>query len=285
MARKLRFDGGDDHNHGDNGHHGHGDDHGHHGDDDNDFNFDFPDQFKIDLQSLDLTKLGKITDFDVSPTELSVTFGKKWTFEVTGSDFDITLKGGHKLPVINSGTIDSFSIDGPGKADFSISGLDMDAKDFVTALAHLQTGKLLDLVLGGDETISGSGFNDFLFGGKGKDTILGNDGADRLLGGSGADIITGGAGGDLLIGGDGADTFVFAPKSGMDLVVDFDPDADKLDLTAYGFSDLSDVISDHGGCHGRHFGGDDVVLDLGNGSMVKLLGVHASDLTTDNVLL
>jgi Ca2+-binding RTX toxin-like protein len=288
---KARFDDNDDHGHGDD--HGHDDwhhDDGHgggHGHDGPEFDFDFPDNFTVDLSDFNLKKLGKVTDYSVEPTELSITFGNKWTFAVTGSDFDVSLKSGHHLPIINGGTVDTFSVDGPGKADFSISGLDLDAKDFVKALTNFQVGKLFDMVLGGDETISGSGFGDLLFGAKGNDTILGNDGADRLLGGTGDDILDGGRQNDLLVGGDGADTFVFGAKSGMDLVADFDPNADKLDLTGTGFNgDLSDLIGGHGDCHhGRFFGHDDVVLDLGNGSMIKLVGVNASDLNTDNVLL
>jgi Ca2+-binding RTX toxin-like protein len=291
MAKARWFGDDDDHGH-DDWHDGHGDgdhDHDHHhGDDDTtQFVFDFPDNFKIDLPAFDLTKLGKITDYTIEPTELSITFGNKWTFSVIGSDFDVSLHGGHKLPTINDGTIEAFSVDGPGKADFSISGLDLDAKDFVHALTHFQVGKLVSLVLGGDETISGSGFSDLLLGAKGNDTLLGNDGADQLLGGAGDDIINGGRQGDLLIGGAGADTFVFGANSGMDLILDFDPEADKLDLTESGFTGtLPDLLGGHGDCHGRHFGHDgDVVLDLGNGSMVKLLGVSASDLNADNVLI
>lgn len=287
MAKTRWFD-DDDHGH-DDGHHGHGDDHDwDHGHDGPQFDFDFPDDFAVDFSDFNLSKLGKITDYSVEPTELSITFGNKWTFSVTGSDFDVSLKSGHKMPVINGGTVGSFSIDGPGKADFSISGLDLDARDFIRALTHFQVGKLFDMVLGGDETISGTGYGDFLIGAKGDDTILGNDGADQLLGGSGNDILDGGRQSDLLIGGTGSDTFAFGQNSGMDLVLDFDPNADKLDLTGSGFTgDLSDLLGGHGDCrHGRFFGhDDDVLLDLGNGSMIKLLGVEASELNAGNVLL
>jgi Ca2+-binding RTX toxin-like protein len=160
------------------------------------------------------------------------------------------------------------------------------------------------MVLGGDETISGSGFSDLLYGGKGNDTLLGNKGVDELIGGAGNDVIDGGQQSDLLIGGAGADRFVFGAKSGMDLVLDFDPNSDKLDLTALGFSSLDDVLPGQG--HGWHsWGGDDekqghggsarcwqqpfdhgdVVLDLGGGNMVKLIGVSASELNSDNVLI
>jgi hypothetical protein len=134
------------------------------GDDDDGFEFEFgiPEIFKIDLENLNLKQLGKVTDFDVSHKQISVTLGNTWTFEINGAGLDFTLNSGSKLPVINGGTVDSFVIDGPGKADFSISGLDLSAKAFYNALTSFNVGKLLDLVLGGDETISGSGFGDSL---------------------------------------------------------------------------------------------------------------------------
>src|SRR5262245_56858373 len=107
---KTRWSGDDDDNghdwhHGHDGHHGW--EHGHDGPQ-FDFDFDFPDVFKIDFSDFNLKKLGKVTDYTVDSTELSITLGYKWTFSVTGSDFDVSLKSGHKLPTINSGTVDTF---------------------------------------------------------------------------------------------------------------------------------------------------------------------------------
>jgi hypothetical protein len=166
MAAK-RWHGGDDHQGDDDWHHG-----GDHDGRGQDFNFELPDIFKIDFDDINLKKLGKVTDYDVSHKHLSVTFGDEWTFSVDGSGFDFSLKGGSKIPAVTGGTIDSFSIDGPGKADFSISDLDLSAKDFSKALANLNFEKLLSLVLGGDETISGSGYGDYLYGGKGNDRSM-----------------------------------------------------------------------------------------------------------------
>lgn len=260
-------------------------DHGDHGHDD-EFEFELPDSFKLDLSDFNLKSLGKITDFDVGRKHLSVTIGDQWTISVDGSGFDFTLKGSSKLPIINGGTIDSFTVDGPGKADFSISGLDMSAKAFSNALRHLDGAKLLDLVLGGDETISGSGFGDYLFAGKGNDHILGNGGNDWLMGGAGNDVIGGGKGNDYLSGGSGADTFVFAPSSKMDLIADFNADQDVLDLSAFGITDDFDSFIDdnvsRSRCHGED---DEVVINLGNGDMVKLDGVSRWDLNDQNVLL
>jgi Ca2+-binding RTX toxin-like protein len=262
------------------------DDGGSHGE----FEFEFEDiwDFRIDLQSLNLKSLGKVTDYDVSHKHLSVTLGNKWTFSVEGSDLNFGLRHAH-LPTVQSGTIDTFSIDGPGNADVSISGLDLSAKALYKALVHLNAAKVLNLVLGGDETISGSGYGDLLFGAKGDDTLLGNGGCDRLSGGNGDDLIVGGSGSDLLLGGDDADTFAFAPKYGMDLVGDFDVYEDVIDLTGFGFSgNFCDFLS----CNVFSEGQDrcyedegDVIIDMGNGDMIKLEGVSRYELNEGNVLL
>ena len=256
-----------------------------HEQDKDEFDFELPNAFKIDLDDINLKQLGKITDYHVSHKELSVTFGDAWTLSIEGSGFEYAIKSGSKFPIVTGGSVDSFSIDGPGKADFSISDLDLSAKALSKAIANLDFAGVIDLVLGGDETISGSGFGDYLYGGKGNDTILGNDGADWLLGGNGDDSIAGGRNGDYLTGGGGDDTFTFASKSGKDQVADFDASRDVLDLSAYGFGGSIEefldghVLRDHGQ------GNEDVVLDLGDGNMIKLEDVSRWDLNDSNILL
>ena len=76
----------------------------------------------------------------------------------------------------------------------------------------------------------------FISGGSGNDLLFGNGGGDTLTGGNGA---------DLLIGGSGHDTFVISSGqslgttggtnnngtlTGYDVIADFDPTVDKLDL-------------------------------------------------------
>ncbi|MBL0371290.1 hypothetical protein JJB09_04545 [Rhizobium sp. KVB221] len=296
MGLRKRYE---DDDHDDNRDHGHHDDwRDDDNDDESDFDFDTPELFKFDFDGLNLKKFGKITDYDISHDHLSVTFGNVWTFSVDGDGLDFTLKGNSKLPAVTGGTIDSFTIDGPGKADFAISDLDMSAKAFYKALVNLDGHQLINLVLGGDETISGSGFGDFIHGGRGNDAILGNKGADRLAGDSGNDVIDGGAGNDYISSGSGADTLVFAPKSGHDLVADFDASNDVLDLTAYGIQgSVEDFLAehvrfgddDHGGrCRDdddNDDDGGDVIIDLGQGNAIKLEEIDRWDLGEHNILL
>jgi len=312
------FDGGDD----DDGHHGDDDDGDHGGDDDcgddNDDAFyhdhlqDLFGQFTLNLDTIDFKQLGKMLDWQVTADGFSVSFGKGYSLDIEAHDITFKMGKGH-VPVITGGTIDSFSFESPGLADFSISGLDMSAKQFAQALTHLNTGQLMHLLLGGNETISGTGYDDFLLGGKGNDTILGNEGNDRIFGMAGKDNIDGGTGNDLLMGGHGRDTFVFAPGTGQDVIGDFSK-GDRIDLTAWGFSSWEEFSSqyletendddDHGHDCGRHFGGDDdrggrgherehedhgrggsITIELADDTSITLRNVDWSDLGQDNFLL
>lgn len=59
---------------------------------------------------------------------------------------------------------------------------------------------------GGDDTVQGSGYVDFINGGAGNDVLYGNGNDDALFGDAGNDRLYGGVGSDLLHGGDGHDT-------------------------------------------------------------------------------
>ena len=239
--------------------------------------------FKVDMNALDLKQLGNITDYNVTDTEVSFTFKHNWTFTATGSDIQFTPNDSGP-PTITGGTIDTLSFDGPGKSDFSISGLDMSATTLASTLEDFKSAKFLSLVLGADATISGSGFRDNLFGGDGSDTINGNAGRDKIAGGAGDDILNGGKDADVLTGGDGSDTFVFGMHSGKDVVTDFDASADVLDLTGAGYKgSLEDLLGSATTGHGHH--SSDLTLDLGHGSTITLHDVAVADLNSTNVLL
>lgn len=91
----------------------------------------------------------------------------------------------------------------------------------------------------GKDKLAGSAFANQLFGGPGGDILKGRSGEDLLVGESGRDIIAGGKGADTLTGGNGQDVFIFKrPKdsvtglSGHDLITDFKPGADRLNLAS-----------------------------------------------------
>lgn len=103
-----------------------------------------------------------------------------------------------------------------------------------------------------NRVLTGTSGNDSLLGSDSADTLLGLAGNDSLNGGAGDDKLDGGAGMDTLTGGAGADSFVFSNRLDSyrnyntgganlgDLITDFDITADKIDLSAMGFTGLGD---------------------------------------------
>ncbi len=74
------------------------------------------------------------------------------------------------------------------------------------------------------------------------DLLVGLAGTDVLSGGAGNDRLIDGDGMDFLIGGAGADIFVFADDDRLDVVLDFEPGLDVLDLSGIsGLNSLSQV--------------------------------------------
>ena len=85
----------------------------------------------------------------------------------------------------------------------------------------------------GADQLTGSAPDDLLIGGAGNDT---------LLGGAGQDVLIDGAGEDWLTGGSGADLFVLTGDGMADVITDFQPGTDRLDLTGWaGLRDFSAI--------------------------------------------
>jgi len=75
-----------------------------------------------------------------------------------------------------------------------------------------------------------------------KNIIRGGHGNDDLEGGSGQNVLSGGPGSDILRGSPGRDTFVFGSiDTGSDLIVDFDPSTDVIDLSSQFWGETGDA--------------------------------------------
>lgn len=72
-------------------------------------------------------------------------------------------------------------------------------------------------------------------GGAGHDLIWRASGAGTLDGGAGDDILLDGPGQDTLTGGAGADIFVLTADGQRDVITDFNPAQDRIDLSAWPF--------------------------------------------------
>ncbi|MCK6444168.1 calcium-binding protein [Elstera cyanobacteriorum] len=140
----------------------------------------------------------------------------------------------------------------------------------------LTGGNRADLILGysGHDNLSGGKDEDTLLGGDGSDTLVGGAGEDWLHGGTGADRLNGGRDEDWLIGGSGADRFILSQGSSNDYVLDFNPtEGDRVEFQN-GFSF-------------RFFetNSGDTVFILSDGSSITLLGVSASTVTQDWIVM
>lgn len=130
------------------------------------------------------------------------------------------------------------------RTDFRLSN-----NSYVEKLALADQGEAAGRRLTGNnlsnEVIGGAG-DDTLRGAEGADVLQGAAGDDQLHGDEGNDILAGGTGDDLLYGGAGDDTFVFDEVAGSDVICDFTPGSDKIDLSnidAIAASDFRDAFT------------------------------------------
>ncbi len=109
--------------------------------------------------------------------------------------------------------------------------------------------------------------------------LTGNAIGNYLLGGAGNDTLDGGAGGDVLFGEGGADIFVFTRGTGGDVIGDFSPGSDRIDLSAFGFASFAALQTRFVENAGTS------AINLDNGDLLVLNGVTNSQLTAADFLL
>ena len=123
----------------------------------------------------------------------------------------------------------------------TVEGVQLTGEDIEYA-AFAQEGGEVSGGIGNDTLYSGSG-EDTVSGGEGDDYLNSGRGDDAVDGGEGDDSIVGGDGNDTLTGGEGNDTFSFSQDSGDDVITDFTPGEDHIDLRSYGIEDIEYEIS------------------------------------------
>ena len=204
-------------------------------------------------------------------TELSV-------IRAGGTRNDI-FNGGGDHDILEGGSGDD-TLSGGGGRDHVLGGSGNDVVYGGDDRDIVRGGSGNDVVDGGkhDDFLMGDGGNDHIIGGHGWDRLSGGEGNDFLEGGDGEDVLFGGAGNDLLSGGAREDHFLFLEDAGGDVILDFTPGEDFIDLRllpeAIRFSELT--IEDlEGGCGVR-------VTHEALGGSIEIRGIAASDLSASD---
>jgi Ca2+-binding RTX toxin-like protein len=205
--------------------------------------------------------------------------GSRWNDHLFGNGYDNVLSGGSGNDDLTGGAgadtlrgglgVDrAIYSDSPTGVkvyllwDFASGG---DAEgDELNSIESLYGSKYDDGLMGdnGANSLQGYVGNDTIFGLGDDDFLEGSDGNDWLSGGIGNDSLSGGRNGDTLGGGPGADTFTWSSYSGdeyesggvlpsgevdwanMDVVSDFTPGEDKIDVYSVDANAENDVFTD-----------------------------------------
>ncbi|MHC2145138.1 retention module-containing protein [Pseudomonas sp. 210_17 TE3656] len=157
-----------------------------------------------------------------------------------GAGNDVLI-GGDGNDILNAGDGNDLLIGGSGNDQLN-GGAGIDTASYAGAssgvtvslanLAAQNTGGAGTDTLSGIENLIGSDYNDSLTGDGNANLLRGGLGNDALNGGGGNDVLIGGSGNNTLTGGDGNDIFLWQQgNSGRDVVTDFTPGTDRLDLS------------------------------------------------------
>ncbi|WP_226576032.1 sulfatase-like hydrolase/transferase [Acuticoccus sediminis] len=214
---------------------------------------------------------------------------------ISGGPGDDTLMGGPGEDVLIGGDGNDSLRGGPG-ADVLDGGRGRDLASYWTSgssvVADLRsrlqnTGEAAGDTYVNIQNLQGSKHDDHLggdrgrnelSGGPGDDLLEGRHGNDTLAGGTGSDTLTGGTEDDELIGGPGKDLFVLGPHFGHDVIADFRPGTDRLDLRDLAFESVSDALDAFTANDG------DAALHV-RGDVLVLSGVDVGDLQAGDLLL
>ncbi len=184
-----------------------------------------------------------------------------------GSSFADALIGGASNNTLSGGVGDD-TLEGGLGDDVLDGGADLDTASYSNAASAVRVslgivgpqntiGAGLDTLIS-IEHLTGSGFNDKLFGSTGNNFLNGGDGNDRLDGRAGDDELNGGNGADLLVGGGSGDSDTLLGGDGDD---------------TYQVQDINDTVVELAD------GGSDLVrtgLDYTLGANVERLVILAS---------
>lgn len=157
---------------------------------------------------------------DVSATTLSLSSG--------GDAFIMRGLFLFNVPGQARGRLDTIEFVFGGRVVYSIDDINADMRDVEAVLGSPDPNALFEFVFDGNDTLFGSGFEDFLQGFDGRDVLVGGAGVDVLEGGDGDDRLDGGAGGDSMSGGRGGDIYNVDDVRDIVFEAASDPGVDRI---------------------------------------------------------
>jgi len=165
------------------------------------------------------------------------------------------------------GRITGISEDYLGVTKFSLTGINVSSDDFQGWVVNHQSKTAMMTIMAGNDTVTGTSFDDYLMGFGGHDVLIGGAGADILDGGDGNDHLYGqsSAGGpdgnDALSGGNGSD---YLQGNAGDDFLEGGAGSDRM----YGGSGNDRLWGDDGNdTINGNLGNDNIQGDAGNDSL------------------
>lgn len=240
----------------------------------------------------DLISSGGGVDYVVGGTGNDTIDGGTGPDEVYGEDGNDSILGGGDFQTdILVGGAGNDTLDGGPAWDQVYGGLGDDTfyvsqqvdwvfenpnEGYDTVIADSPNGFYLYANL---EALTLVGTTPFGVGNELNNLITGNAIGNVLLGGTGNDTLDGGAGQDILWGQAGADTFLIRKGTGLDIIADFTPGLDQLDLRSYGFKTTDSALARMTQV------GSDISVALDTGDSLILMGVKLTSLGTADLLV
>jgi Ca2+-binding RTX toxin-like protein len=187
-----------------------------------------------------------------------------------GNDRLIANSGLGDYDILNGGAgNDIYHVDSPDDIIYEGAGEGIDTVHArIAGAGYYLWAQVENCVLeGATPFAAGNDLDNALTGSELANWLLGNGGADRLEGGRGNDVLFG----DMPSQAPGADTFVFRAGDGQDVIGDFQPGQDRIELIGIhaDFAAVQAHMIEHAGS---------TAIDLGGGNLLVLQGVTIAQL-------
>ena len=190
----------------------------------------------------------------------------------TGSGLKFSFSGG-ELSGVTAGKVTGIKVVDGGKTDISVTGLKVSAVDLAEAVFSGDDAGFLDLILTGNDTITGT---------RGRDTLIGGLGADDLYGGAGADKFVFKTVADSTLATSGRDTiFDFSGAKGDKIDLSrIDADSTTAKNDAFSFIGTKAFTGTAGELRFEKKASDTFVYGDVNGDKIADIAVHLDDAMT-----